>query len=75
MARAESRVLSTRPVPRIALRPDEAAAALGLGRSTFYERVLPELRTFLVGRIRIVPVAELERWADREARRLAEIDQ
>jgi hypothetical protein len=40
----------------------------------FYERVLPELRTILVGRIRLVPVAELERWADREARRLAAIE-
>ena len=52
----------------------EAAEALGLSRSVFYDRVLPELRTILVGRIRLVPVAELERWADREARRLAVID-
>jgi hypothetical protein len=60
--------------PRIALRPDEAAEAIGLSRSVFYERVLPELRTILVGRIRLVPVAELERWCEREARRLAAIE-
>jgi excisionase family DNA binding protein len=62
-----------RAVPRIALRPDEAAVALGVSRSTFYERVLPELRCLTVGRVRLVTVAELERWAGREARRLSEV--
>ena len=65
---------STRMVPRIALRPDEAAEAIGLSRSHFYARVLPELRCITVGRARLVPVAELERWCDREARRLSMVE-
>jgi hypothetical protein len=63
-----------RPVPRIALRPEEAAISVGLSRAEFYESVLPHLRTFKVGKARLVPVVELERWADREASRLAEVD-
>jgi hypothetical protein len=60
-------VSAARPVPRIALRPDEAAVALGLSRSIFYRDVLPGLRTVTVGRVRLVPVSELERWCDRQA--------
>jgi excisionase family DNA binding protein len=56
-----------RRVPRLALRPEEAAEAIGLGRSAFYENVLPELRVVYVGRARLVPVAELERWLERQA--------
>jgi excisionase family DNA binding protein len=66
--------VSVRPVPRVALRPEEAAVSLGLSRSTFYDRVLPELRTVLVGTARLVPVVELERWVEREARRLGAIE-
>jgi hypothetical protein len=60
--------------PRFALSPEEAAESISLSRSQFYEVVLPELRTILVGRRRLVPVAELERWVDREARRAATIE-
>ena len=60
---------------RLALSPEEAAAAVSLSRSQFYEVVLPELRTILVGRRRLVPVVELERWLEREARRMATIEQ
>ena len=56
-----------RPIKRLAYRPDEAADAIGLSRSAFYDRVLPQLRVVYVGRSRLVPVAELERWLDREA--------
>ncbi len=56
-----------RPIQRIAYRPDEAADAIGLGRSAFYEQVLPQLRVVYVGRARLVPVAELERWLERQA--------
>lgn len=58
---------SSRPVPRLALRPDEAAEAIGLGRSAFYERVLPELRVVYAGRARLIPVTEIERWLEKEA--------
>jgi hypothetical protein len=59
--------VSARPVPRLALRPDEAAAAIGVGKTTFYEQVLPQLRVVYIGRARLVPVGELERWLEKEA--------
>jgi excisionase family DNA binding protein len=51
----------------LALRPDEAADAIGVSRATFYERVLPQLRVVYIGRARLVPVPELERWLEKEA--------
>ena len=58
---------SQAPVARLALAPNEAAAALGVSRDFFDEHVLPELRIVRRGRRRLVPVRELERWLDREA--------
>ena len=56
-----------RPVPRIALRPDEAADAIGVSRAFFYAEVLPELRCVYRGRVRLIPITELERWLEKEA--------
>jgi excisionase family DNA binding protein len=53
----------------LALRPDEAAAAIGVGKTTFYEQVLPELRVVYLGRSRLIPVGEVERWLERQAGR------
>jgi excisionase family DNA binding protein len=60
---------ATRVVPRIALTPDEAANSIGVGRSMFYEQILPELRVVRVGRKRLIPVRELETWTKRNAAR------
>jgi len=49
-------------IPRIALTPAEAAAAIGVGPDFFDENVAPELRLIRRGRKRLVPVVELERW-------------
>ena len=54
-------------VPRIALTREEAAAALGMSLSHFKRHVARELRMVRTGSVRLVPVAELERWADRSA--------
>lgn len=51
------------PIPRVALTPSEAAAALGVGVTFFDAEIAPELRLIRRGRKRLVPVAELERWA------------
>jgi excisionase family DNA binding protein len=59
-----------RPVPRLALTPEEAAESIGVSRAFFYEHVLRELRVVRVGRRRIVPVAALEEYLGREARRV-----
>lgn len=54
-------------IPRIALTPAEAAAAIGVGPDFFDENVAPELRLIRRGRKRLVPVVELERWASESA--------
>jgi excisionase family DNA binding protein len=59
-------------VPRLALRPEEAAEAIGVGRSFFFELILPELRVVRRGRLRLVPVRELERWLDESAAKVFE---
>lgn len=52
---------------RLALTPDEAAAALGVSRDLLDEHVMPELRVVRVGRRRLVPLKELESWLDDSA--------
>jgi hypothetical protein len=54
-------------VPRIALTPPEAAAAIGVGPDFFDQNVAPELRLIRRGRKRLVPVVELERWTAENA--------
>jgi hypothetical protein len=49
-------------VPRLALSPMEAAKSIGVGRTLFYERVLPDLPVVRVGRRRIVEVEALQEW-------------
>jgi len=54
-------------IPRIALTPPEAAAAIGVGPDFFDENVAPELQLIRRGRKRLVPVGELERWVAESA--------
>lgn len=54
-------------VPRIALTPPEAAAAIGVGPDFFDANVAPQLRLIRRGRKRLVPVGELERWVAENA--------
>ncbi len=58
----------TTSIPRIALTPAEAAAAIGVGPDFFDANVAPELRLVRRGRKRLVPVSELERWTAENAR-------
>jgi hypothetical protein len=58
------------PIPRIALTPPEAAAAIGVGPDFFDANVAPELRVIRRGRKRLVPVSELERWTVENAERI-----
>lgn len=60
------------PIPRVALTPPEAAAALGVCEDFFTEHVRRELRLIRRGRKVLVPVAELERWADENSERVLE---
>jgi excisionase family DNA binding protein len=61
--------VATAGVPRIALTRREAAAALGIGLDSFERHVQPELGLIRRGRLVLVPVAELERWAESRAER------
>lgn len=54
-------------VARITLTPIEAAEALGVSRDFFDDHVKPDLRIVRRGRLVLVPVRELERWADANA--------
>jgi hypothetical protein len=50
-------------VPRVTLTKPEAAAALGISVDSFERHVQPELRVIRRGRMRLIPLRELERWA------------
>jgi len=54
-------------IPRLALSPAEAAAAIGVSRDFLDEHVLPELRIVRRGRRKLIPTRELERWLASEA--------
>ena len=57
---------------RLALTRAEAAASLGVSLDSFERHVQPELRVIRRGRLRLIPVAELERWLDSNASRVLE---
>ena len=54
-------------VPRVTLTKPEAAAALGISVDSFERHVQPELRIIRRGRMRLIPLRELERWASDNA--------
>jgi hypothetical protein len=54
-------------VPRVALTRAEAASALGISVDSFERYVQPEVRVIRRGRMRLIPVGDLERWADENA--------
>lgn len=57
------------PTPRLALSKTEAAQALGVSVDFLEDHVLADLRVVRVGRRRLIPVAELERWLAEHAER------
>ena len=58
--------------PRLALSRAEAAASLGISVDSFERHIQGELRLIRRGRLRLVPVRELERWLDSNAARVLE---
>jgi hypothetical protein len=53
--------------PTLALRPEQAAAALNVSRDFFDAHVAGELRWIRRGRLKIVEVAEISRWLSENA--------
>ena len=62
-------------VPRLALRVEEAAAALGVSDDFYRDHVAADLRTVRKGRLRLVAVTELQRWLDANAEVLFDVRQ
>ena len=56
-----------RRAPRLALTRQEAAAALGMSIISFERHVQPELRLVRRGKLRLIPVREIERWLDQNS--------
>jgi excisionase family DNA binding protein len=63
-------VTTTRHVPRVTLSRAEAAESLGVSIDTFERYVQPDLKVIRTGRLVLVPLAELERWASDNAERV-----
>jgi len=59
---------------KLALTKQEAAAALGMSIDHLDRHVMPDLRVVRSGRLRLIPVAELERWLERNAARVLEAE-
>jgi excisionase family DNA binding protein len=55
--------------PALALTVEQAAAALSVSYDTFHEQIEPGLRIVRLGRRKLIPVAELERWLAENAER------
>ena len=60
------------PVVRLALSKPDAAAALDISINSFERHVQPELRVVRRGKLRLFPVAELERWLRENSERILE---
>ena len=56
-------------MPRVSLTRREAAQALGISIDSFERYVQPDVRIVRCGRMRLVPVVELERWIAETAER------
>jgi len=59
--------VQTAPIPRVALTREEAAAAIGMSLDSFERHVQPDVRLIRRGKLRLVPVRELERWCEESA--------
>lgn len=64
--------LNVAPVPRLALSIEEACAALGVSWDMWNEHIAPHVGVVRVGRRKLVPVVELERWLADNADRVAD---
>ena len=59
----------TKNIPALALSREEAALSLGMSLDSFERYVQAEIRLVRRGRLRLVPVRELEAWLVRNAER------
>jgi predicted DNA-binding transcriptional regulator AlpA len=62
----------TATVPRLALRREEARAAIGVSPDHFDAHIRHELRAVRRGRVVVYPVSEIEAWLEKNAARTLE---
>ena len=55
------------PAHRLAMTRAEAAWALGVSINSIERHVQPELRVVRRGKLRLIPVREIERWLEENA--------
>lgn len=67
MARPAPPTVDLALTPRLALRREDAAQALGVSLQTFDRHIRPELRCVRLGAVRAYPVSELQRYLDEHA--------
>jgi hypothetical protein len=60
---------ATYELPRLALSIEEACGALGISWDLWREHVAADVRVVRIGRRRLVPVAELQKWLAEHAER------
>jgi excisionase family DNA binding protein len=59
---------TTKPAtPALALSVEQAAQSLGVSWDTWHEHIEPDVRIVRLGRRKLVPVTELQRWLDDHA--------
>jgi hypothetical protein len=64
--------VSASELPRLAVRPEEAAEILGVSRSFFFEHVLPELRVVRRNSVRLITLRSLYEWLEQNSSRAVE---
>jgi hypothetical protein len=57
-------------IPRVSLTRQEAAEAMGMGLTSFEKYVQPHVKIIRRGKLRVIRVAELERWAEENEERV-----
>lgn len=55
----------------VAVTREDAARALGMSVDSFERYAQPDLKIIRRGRLRLVPVSELQKWAERNAEAVA----
>jgi hypothetical protein len=55
------------PARRLAMTRAEAARSLGVSINSFERHVQPELKIVRRGKLRLIPVREIERWLEENA--------
>jgi excisionase family DNA binding protein len=53
--------------PALALSVEQACEALGVSWDTWHASIEPDVKIVRLGRRKLIPVAELERWLDEHA--------